>query len=127
MHLLALRISGFLGLKADTVLKHWACSKIMRSKPTSAAGQDAELAADEEVCKAIVKKFEELGDTDFSYAEIAKKAWEVGRGGLATKVTQSLLTLGVVTDISPDCLIACMCSFLIMSPEGQTKYHFYSR
>jgi len=37
----------------------------------------------------IVEKFEELGGVDVSYAEIAKKAWEVGRGGLATKVCYS--------------------------------------
>ncbi|KAG2008272.1 vacuolar protein sorting 16 isoform 1 [Coprinopsis cinerea AmutBmut pab1-1] len=87
MHLLALRISNFLSLKADTVLKHWACSKIMRSKPVAAGlGKDAVIAADEEVCRAIVEKFEQLGGADFSYAEIAKKAWEVGRGGLATKL-----------------------------------------
>ena len=34
----------------------------------------------------IVEKFEELGGVEVSYAEIAKKAWDVGRGGLATKV-----------------------------------------
>jgi hypothetical protein len=87
MHLLALRISGFLGLKPDTVLKHWAIAKILRSKPTTTGtGQDAELSADGEVCRLIVDKFEELGGTEVSYADIARKAWEVGRGGLATKV-----------------------------------------
>lgn len=87
MHLLALRISSFLSLKPDAVLKHWACAKIMRSRPTtSGTGKDAELSGDEEVCKAIVEKFEQLGGAEVSYAEIAKKAWEVGRGGLATKV-----------------------------------------
>ncbi|KAF8190560.1 vacuolar assembling/sorting protein VPS16 [Pholiota molesta] len=87
MHLLALRISGFLGLKPDTVLKHWAIAKILRSKPTTTGtGQDAELSADGEVCRLIVDKFEELGGTEVSYADIARKAWEVGRGGLATKL-----------------------------------------
>ncbi|KJA15614.1 hypothetical protein HYPSUDRAFT_1068261 [Hypholoma sublateritium FD-334 SS-4] len=87
MHLLALRISGFLGLKPDAVLKHWACAKILRSKPTTTGtGKDAELTADDEVCRTIVEKFEALGGTDVSYADIAKKAWEVGRGGLATKL-----------------------------------------
>ncbi|KAF8155821.1 vacuolar assembling/sorting protein VPS16 [Crassisporium funariophilum] len=87
MHLLALRISGFLGLKPDSVLKHWACAKIMKSRPTTTGtGKDAELSADDEVCRMIVEKFEDLGGADVSYAEIAKKAWEVGRGGLATKL-----------------------------------------
>ncbi|KAF8966570.1 vacuolar assembling/sorting protein VPS16 [Flammula alnicola] len=87
MHLLALRISGFLGIKPDAVLKHWACAKILRSRPTiTGTGKDAELSADDEVCRMIVEKFEELGGTEVSYADIAKKAWEVGRGGLATKL-----------------------------------------
>ena len=82
MHLLALRISNFLGLKPDAVLKHWACAKIMKSR--AAAGADA--SGDDEVCKAIVEKFDSLGGADVSYAEIAKKAWEVGRPGLATRL-----------------------------------------
>ncbi|KAL0062112.1 Vacuolar protein sorting-associated protein 16 [Marasmius tenuissimus] len=87
MHLLALRISTFLSLKADVVLKHWASAKILHSKPTTTGtGKDAELGADEEVCKVIVDKFKELGGTDVSYAEIAKRAWEVGRTGLATRL-----------------------------------------
>ncbi|GLB42050.1 putative vps16, C-terminal region [Lyophyllum shimeji] len=89
MHLLALRISAFLGLKPDPVLKHWASAKILRSKPsTTGSGKDAELTGDEEVCKVIVQKFEELGGADVSYADIAKRAWEVGRSGLATKLLE---------------------------------------
>ncbi|PPQ73925.1 hypothetical protein CVT26_006551 [Gymnopilus dilepis] len=87
MHLLALRISGFLGLKPDAVLKHWACSKIIKSRPTTTStGKDAELSADDEVCRVIVEKFQDLGGVDVSYADIARKAWEVGRVGLATKL-----------------------------------------
>ncbi|KAF8800582.1 vacuolar assembling/sorting protein VPS16 [Phlegmacium glaucopus] len=87
LHLLALRISNFLKLKPDAVLKHWACAKILRSRPTTTGtGNNAELSADDEVCRMIVEKFEELGGVEVSYAEIAKKAWEVGRGGLATKL-----------------------------------------
>ena len=41
---------------------------------------------DEVVCKSIVEKFETLGASGVSYAEIAQKAWEVGRTELATKV-----------------------------------------
>lgn len=92
MHLLALRISGFLRLKPDAVLKHWACAKIMRAKsaavavPTGTSRDAAEPSTDDEVCRMIVAKFEELGGTEVSYADIARKAWEVGRPGLATKV-----------------------------------------
>lgn len=93
MHLLALRISGFLGLKPDAVLKHWACAKIIKSRPTTTGtGKDAELSADDEVCRVIVEKFQELGGVDVSYADIARKAWEVGRVGLATKVRSGLPT-----------------------------------
>ncbi|KAJ7064984.1 vacuolar assembling/sorting protein VPS16 [Mycena amicta] len=85
MHLLALRISTYLSIKPHAVLRHWASAKIMRSRP-SATGADADLGGDEEVCKMIIEKFEQLGGGDVSYAEIAKRAWEVGRGGLATKL-----------------------------------------
>ncbi|KAG7441120.1 vacuolar protein sorting-associated protein 16 [Guyanagaster necrorhizus] len=86
MHLLALRISNFLGMKPDHVLKHWASAKILRTKPSAVAGSDGELGGDEEVCKLIVDNFKKLGGADVSYAEIAKRAWEVGRTGLATKL-----------------------------------------
>ncbi|KIK56666.1 hypothetical protein GYMLUDRAFT_230051 [Collybiopsis luxurians FD-317 M1] len=87
MHLLALRISTFLSLKPDVVLKHWASAKILRSRPTaSGTGKGAEPDGDDEVCRLIVDKFKELGGVDVSYAEIAKRAWEVGRTGLATKL-----------------------------------------
>lgn len=59
----------------------------MRSKTSvSGSGKDAELDGDEQVCNLIVEKFEQLGGGGVSYAEIAKRAWEVGRTGLATKV-----------------------------------------
>ncbi|KAG6849371.1 hypothetical protein H0H93_009065 [Arthromyces matolae] len=87
LHLLALRISSFLSLKPDPVLKHWATAKILRSRPTTTGtGKDAELSADDEVCRLIVTKFEQLGGADVSYADIAKRAWEAGRSGLATKL-----------------------------------------
>lgn len=90
LHLLALRISSYLNLKPDTVLKHWACAKIARTRP-SATGQDAELSGDDEVCAIIVEKFQSLGGTDVSYADIAKRAWEVGRSRLATKVRWTVI------------------------------------
>ena len=88
LHLLALRISTYLDLKPDAVLKHWACAKIARSKsstmPSVAPGGDG---GDNEICKLIVEKFEKLGHGEVSYADIAKRAWEVGRASLATKVS----------------------------------------
>lgn len=84
MHLLALRISGFLSLKPDVVLRHWASAKIAKTRPTAAS--DGELGADDEVCRLIVDKFEQLGGSEVSYADIARRAWEVGRAGLATKL-----------------------------------------
>lgn len=69
------------------MLKHWACAKIMRSRPTTTGfGKDTEITGDNEVCRLIVDKFEQLGHGNVSYSDIAKKAWEVGRAGLATKV-----------------------------------------
>ena len=91
LHLLALRISTYLSLKPDVVLKHWACAKITKSKPTATGtGNGGELEGDEEVCKSIVEKFSKLGGGSVSYADIAKKAWEVGRLDLATKVQRLL-------------------------------------
>ncbi|OBZ67332.1 Vacuolar protein sorting-associated protein 16 [Grifola frondosa] len=87
LHLLALRISSYLSLKPDPVLKHWACAKIVRSKATATGtGKSAELDGDDAVCKLIVEKFEKLGGGDVSFADIAKRAWEVGRTDLATKL-----------------------------------------
>jgi hypothetical protein len=101
MHLLALRISTYLSIKPDAVLKHWASAKILRSRPsTTGTGADADLGGDEDVCKLIVDKFEQLGGADVSYAEIAKRAWDVGRGGLATKVCVPALHSS-----SPNCRI----------------------
>ena len=68
----------------------------------------------------IVEKFEELGGVDVSYAEIAKKAWDVGRGGLATKVCYSDIEKNIV-------LIVLEYSSWIMSQRGLTKYLSYLR
>ena len=48
------------------------------------------MVGDEEVSRAIVEKFEKLGGASVSYAEIAKKAWEVGRTRLATMVSNAI-------------------------------------
>lgn len=84
MHLLALRVSGFLHISPDPVLKHWAVAKIKRSKP-SATGAAAE-EDDQATCNLIVEKFKEAGDAGrgVSFADIAERAWENGRTRLAT-------------------------------------------
>ncbi|KAI1794480.1 vacuolar protein sorting-associated protein 16 [Ganoderma leucocontextum] len=90
LHLLALRISSYLSLPPDAVLKHWACAKIVRSKAqASGTGKSAEIdGGDDAMCRVIVEKFETLrrGRAGVSYADIAKRAWEVGRTALATKL-----------------------------------------
>ncbi|GJJ15006.1 hypothetical protein Clacol_009278 [Clathrus columnatus] len=85
-HLLALRISTYLDMKPDAVLKHWACAKIARSKSTVVGSGASTSNDDNQVCQIIVQKFESLGKGDISYADIAKRAWDVGRAGLATKL-----------------------------------------
>jgi hypothetical protein len=84
LHLLALRISQYLSLRPDPVLKHWAAAKILRSKGVDPSERG--VGEDEALCRIIVDKFEKEGDKGVSYADIAKKAWEAGRVRLATMV-----------------------------------------
>lgn len=81
LHLLALRISSHLSLPAGAVLKHWACAKIARSR----GGADDD-SNDAEVCNLIVAKLGRAPPGGVSFAEIARKAWEAGRSGLATRL-----------------------------------------
>ncbi|KAL0240233.1 hypothetical protein I308_106782 [Cryptococcus tetragattii IND107] len=83
LHLLALRISQHLSLRPDPVLKHWAIARITRSNK-GVDPSDRGVIEDEQVCEAIVEKFEKEGEKGVSYAETAKKAWEAGRTRLAT-------------------------------------------
>jgi len=92
LHLLALRIANYLSLKPDSVLKHWACAKISKTRPSGGLGSAGGTGEDDEqVAKGIVEKFEAMGagagSAGVSYAEIAKRAWEEGRTGLATRVS----------------------------------------
>jgi vacuolar protein sorting-associated protein 16 len=84
-HLLALRVSSHLGLAPDAVLKHWARTKIARSRTVDSAGADEDDAA---LCELIVRQFERAGRGGVSYAEIARRAWELGRSGLATRLLE---------------------------------------
>lgn len=89
LHLLALRISQYLSLRPDPVLKHWALAKITHSKSVDPSERGVE--DDEVICRAIVSKFEVEGEKRVSYADIARKAWEVGRIRLATMVCHTWL------------------------------------
>ncbi|KAG8959165.1 hypothetical protein FRC03_008376 [Tulasnella sp. 419] len=91
MHLLALKMCSYLGIKPDDVLKHWAIAKIAKSKSPAPppSGLTGGVDEDDAVCKLIVKKFRSVGagaesGGGVSFAEVAKKAWESGRGRLAT-------------------------------------------
>ncbi|KAF3930538.1 hypothetical protein ABW19_dt0202508 [Dactylella cylindrospora] len=71
-HLLALRISDYLNLPTDKIYIHWACMKV-------------KLSADDEdtICRTIVRKLKDK--RGIKYDEIAKSAFEEGRGRLATQ------------------------------------------
>lgn len=68
-------------MKPDAVLKHWASAKIARAKKADGSSED-----DVTVCRTIVEKFDQLGGGEVSYADIARRAWEVGRLPLAIQV-----------------------------------------
>ncbi|PWY97065.1 hypothetical protein BCV70DRAFT_234108 [Testicularia cyperi] len=57
-HLLALRIAHYLHVRPDPILKHWARSKIARSKPPLGASAGAISASEERLCAEIVRKFQ---------------------------------------------------------------------
>ncbi|EJD40200.1 vacuolar protein sorting-associated protein 16 [Auricularia subglabra TFB-10046 SS5] len=82
-HLLALRIASYLSMKPDAVLKHWASAKIARAKKADGSAED-----DATICRTIVEKFEQLGGGEVSYADIARRAWEVGRLALAIQLLE---------------------------------------
>lgn len=74
MHLCAVRMCRFLGVRHERVLRHWAQAKIARS----ARGAEAE----ERLARAILARFSEAGA--LHYAEIAWTAWQARRPRLAT-------------------------------------------
>nr|ASF90210.1 hypothetical protein SPAR04372 [Bartheletia paradoxa] len=83
-HLLALRLASLLDLSAEGVLEHWAQAKI--------ASQNGRQAPDDELCRVIVDRFASVqgrmgssgAGVGVRYGEVARKAWEAGRAGLAT-------------------------------------------
>jgi hypothetical protein len=70
---LALRVSEYLNLPSDRIYVHWASQKVRVS------------ADDEEtICRAVVQKLN--GKPGISFEEIARAAYDEGRGRLATEL-----------------------------------------
>ncbi len=82
LHLLALRISVHLQLRPEPILEHWACAKI--SAATAAGEGGAEQ--DRELLQAVVGKIAHENGRGVLYANIARRAWQLGRTKLATKL-----------------------------------------
>ncbi|KZF26620.1 vacuolar protein sorting-associated protein [Xylona heveae TC161] len=72
-YLLALRVSEYLRLPTDRVYVHWASQKVRVSTED-----------EESVCRLIVQKLE--GKRGISFEEIARAAYDEGRGRLATEL-----------------------------------------
>lgn len=72
-YLLALRISSYLRLPTDRIYVHWASQKVR-------VGSEDE----ETICRLIVEKL--AGKRGISFEEIARAAYDEGRGRLATEL-----------------------------------------
>ncbi|KAH8154271.1 uncharacterized protein LAJ45_02039 [Morchella importuna] len=72
-HLLALRVSEYLRLPTDKIHIHWACQKVRHSQ------DDEDL-----ICRTVVAKL--TGLRGISFEEIARTAYDEGRGRLATQL-----------------------------------------
>ncbi|KAI9827821.1 MAG: hypothetical protein M1832_004310 [Thelocarpon impressellum] len=72
-YLLALRVSEYLRLPTDGIYVHWASQKVR----VSTDDEDA-------ICRTIVAKLD--GKRGISFEEIAKAAYDEGRGRLATEL-----------------------------------------
>jgi hypothetical protein len=72
-YLLALRISEYLRLPTNRIYVHWASQKVR----VSADDEDS-------ICRLIVKKLD--GKQGVSFEEIARSAYDEGRGRLATEL-----------------------------------------
>ena len=72
-YLLALRIARYLHLPTDKIYVHWACTKVRTgSEP------------DEVLCQLVVDRL--AGKPGISFEEIARAAYDEGRGRLATEL-----------------------------------------
>lgn len=72
-YLLALKIAGHLKLPSDRIYVHWASSKVR------VGGED-----DDTICRLIVERLS--GKPGISFEEIARAAYQEGRGRLATEL-----------------------------------------
>lgn len=72
-HLLALRVSEYLRLPTDRIYIHWACMKVRLSKDD-----------EDSICRMVVMKL--TGKRGISFEEIARTAYDEGRGRLATQL-----------------------------------------
>jgi vacuolar protein sorting-associated protein 16 len=73
-------MASFLRLSVSPVLSHWAAEKV-----SQAQGQGDE--SDDEIVRVVVERLK--GQTDVGCADVASKAWNVGKTVLATKVRLS--------------------------------------
>jgi len=69
------KISEYLRLPTEKIYIHWACMKVR-------------VSTDDEdtICRAVVAKLN--GKHGISFEEIARTAYDEGRGRLATQVSQ---------------------------------------
>ncbi|CAI5476124.1 unnamed protein product [Closterium sp. Yama58-4] len=79
-HLLALRVAAFLGLRTESVLEHWAISKIL----------SASQVPDEVLYDTIIKQIDtdKRGSLAVSFAAVATVAFHTGRHELATRLLE---------------------------------------
>ncbi|CAI7841391.1 unnamed protein product [Closterium sp. NIES-53] len=79
-HLLALRVAAFLGLRTESVLEHWAISKIL----------SASQMPDEVLYDTIIKQIDtdKRGSLAVSFAAVATVAFHTGRHELATRLLE---------------------------------------
>lgn len=75
-YLLALKISEFLHLPVDKIYVHWARQKVSSSTNTD----------EDSICEAIVRKLN--GKRGISFEEVARAAYDEGRGKLATDLLE---------------------------------------
>nr|POF18683.1 putative vacuolar protein sorting-associated protein 16 like [Quercus suber] len=74
-YLLALKISEFLHLPVDRIYVHWAQQKVRTSKTD-----------EDSICQDIVRKLS--GQRGISFEEVARAAYDEGRGKLATRLLE---------------------------------------
>lgn len=72
-YLLALRIAGYLRLPTDRIYVHWASAKVRIGTED-----------DDSICKLVVEKLS--GKPGISFEQIARAAYDEGRGRLATEL-----------------------------------------